>query len=146
MFYVEGIEAIYMTAGLPAPGLRYTESQDNMIDLHCQHLKSLLEVKYIGYKSTMMTLAEIQDCVDEGSQVILMRRSDSYGLLKSWLGRIDPSLDSSFLRLYNYYLNLKYRYIHECLENDVLIVDFHELMNSTESTLSTVSDFFWVLM
>ena len=135
------INYIFVNQGLPAAELLDSLSRKDLYDKYCDHFRGLFGTRMIGFKSTMMTYDQILDRLAEGSKVILMTRSDTNSLLKSWIGLIDSSLLSSFIRLSRYYDDLNLKKIKNELSDKVLILDLSEIIENQQHALARVSEY-----
>ncbi len=138
------IEAQFIEIGLPAPELRLAKSAMHMLQIYCSHARELLGVDHLGFKITMMDLRQIKECTNEGSKVLLMRRTNSYELLSSWIGRVRPSLEYSFKELSRYYHDINNYCLSEDLKSSAMVIDYEMLVSNPVPTLDQISDFLGV--
>lgn len=133
------IEAKFTYLGLPSPSLRNCAGSDEMFKLYCQHLLDIYSSSNLGFKRTMMAMADIQARISEGWKVILMKR-DASAILKSWVHRIEPSLECAAFRLRSYLESLNH-YDIEHKHDSILVVDYEALRDKPEVVLGKVSTF-----
>jgi hypothetical protein len=138
--FCTSLEAKFAYLGLPDPGIRNIRDQSEIYPIYCAHLRNLFSCRLLGFKSTMMSLRDIQAHVSNGAKVLLMRR-DPEKILRSWVGRISPELKSAEFRLSSYLRSINHYDIPPHLVDYVHVLNYSDLITDPGNCLRGLSEF-----
>lgn len=138
--FCASLEAKFTYLGIPAPNVRNIRSFSEVYPVYCQHFRDLFDCDFLGFKSTMMNLSDIKAHAQKGVKVILMRR-DVEKILRSWVGRISPSLKSAEYSLSKYLRSINNYDIPAELGSSLCVIDYEHLASDPEGCLGKVSTF-----
>ena len=138
--FCTSLEAQFLYLGLPAPEIRNIRQQSEVYPIYCAHMRKLFTCELLGFKSTMLSLDDIQVHVRRGAKILLMRRAPEH-ILRSWVARISPDLKSAEYQLAHYLKSINYFNIPSSLANNVCVLDYEGLTADPAYSLRRVSEF-----
>lgn len=138
-FFNSRLNAVFINLGMNGPklrGLRDYESQEKtFIDFFHKKFSTL----HAGFKVTLLNKNEIKNLINRGYKIILIKRNIRE-TFNSNITRIDLNKKRVAMHFKKYLNNLN-NYNLDITNDDLLTINFEDLINNQSKVLSTISSF-----